>query len=240
MIGRGEDEPATARSSFCGTPVLQMANTEEVAKILAEARRGEDGAVDRLAPLVYDELRSMARKQLRRMRPGRTLDTTALVHEAYLKLADHPGAAWQDRAHFIAVAAMAMRHLLVDYARARAAQKRGGEGLRVTFDEALAVGDDRSLDLLAVDEALEALAQRNERLSRLVELRFFGGLTVAETAEVMGTSDRTIKRDWQKARAFSLWPVRYGGLHPKGEAVQSGLDDVLHRHRYQHHHDGGR
>ncbi|MCB1054965.1 MAG: sigma-70 family RNA polymerase sigma factor [Acidobacteria bacterium] len=179
-----------------------MTQTEEVAKILADARRGEAGAVDRLTPLVYDELRVMARRQLRRLRPGRTLDTTALVHEAYLKLADRPGGTWQDRAHFIAVAAIAMRHLLVDQARARAARKRGGEEVRVTFDEALLGGSDGSLDLLAVDQALSALAERSERLSRLVELRFFGGLTVQETAEVMGTSDRTIKRDWQKARAF--------------------------------------
>jgi RNA polymerase sigma factor (TIGR02999 family) len=179
-----------------------MTRSDEVAEILAEARRGEEGAVERLTPLVYDELRRMAHNQLRRMRPGRTLNTTALVHEAYLKLAGNSGSDWRDRSHFIAVAVVAMRHLLVDYARARAAQKRGGEVLRVTFDEELLEGAPPAVDLLAVNQALDSLAERSQRLSRLVELRFFGGLTVAETAEVLETSERTIKRDWQKARAF--------------------------------------
>ncbi|MCH9646703.1 MAG: sigma-70 family RNA polymerase sigma factor [Deltaproteobacteria bacterium] len=179
-----------------------MANTEEVSEILARARQGDGEAVDQLAPLVYEELRAAARRQLRRMRPGQTLDTTALVHEAYLKLVDGPPAAWQDRTHFISVAAVAMRHLLVDYARRRATQKRGGDELRVTLDDHLIGATGRPLELLAVNEALDALAERSERLSRLVELRFFGELSIEETAEVLGMSPRTVKRDWRKARAF--------------------------------------
>jgi RNA polymerase sigma factor (TIGR02999 family) len=163
--------------------------------------------MDRLMPLVYDELRAVARRQLRRLRPGQTLDTTALVHEAYLRLVDQTAAAWQDRAHFLSVAGVAMRHILVDAARRRIAKKRGGEGLRITFDE-LRPGQDgtdasrRAVEILDLDEALTSLAARNERLRRLVELRFFAGLTEEETAQTLGTSERTVRRDWLKARAF--------------------------------------
>jgi len=157
--------------------------------------------------LVYDELRAIAHRQLRRRRPGQTLDTTALVHEAYLKLVDPEGAAWQERHHFFSVAAVAIRHILVDAARRRMARKRGGEVLRVPFDELMPVHGDldagaEALEILALDQALTSLAAMNERLSRLVELRFFAGLTEEETAEVLGTSERTVRRDWRKARAF--------------------------------------
>ncbi|HEY2289860.1 MAG TPA: sigma-70 family RNA polymerase sigma factor [Thermoanaerobaculia bacterium] len=179
----------------------------EVTRLLAAARQGDGGAMDRLMPLVYDELRAVARRQLRRLRPGQTLDTTALVHEAYLRLVDQTAAAWQDRAHFLSVAGVAMRHILVDAARRRIAKKRGGEGLRITFDE-LRPGQDgtdasrRAVEILDLDEALTSLAARNERLRRLVELRFFAGLTEEETAQTLGTSERTVRRDWLKARAF--------------------------------------
>ena len=185
--------------------IVAMAETGEITQLLAAAREGDGAAFDRLVALVYRELRVIARRQLRRRRPGQTLTTTALVHEAYLRLADHAG--WHDRAHFLAVAALAMRHVLVDAARRRAAKKRGGDEVRITFD-ALAPGaeepgaDARAVEILAVDRALTALAALNERLSRLVELRFFAGLTEEEVAQVMGTSERTVRRDWRKARAY--------------------------------------
>jgi RNA polymerase sigma factor (TIGR02999 family) len=168
--------------------------------------------MDRLMTVVYDELRAVARRQLRRWRPGQTLDTTALVHEAYLRLVDQAGATWQDRNHFLSVAGTAMRHILVDAARRRMTKKRG-EGLRVTFDELHPGrrGPDASshaVEILALDEALTSLAARNERLVRLVELRFFAGLTEEETAQTLGTSERTVRRDWLKARAFLFHALR--------------------------------
>jgi RNA polymerase sigma factor (TIGR02999 family) len=169
--------------------------------------------MDRLMTLVYDELRAVARRQLRRWRPGQTLDTTALVHETYLRLVDQAGASWQDRAHFLSVAGVAMRHILVDAARRRVAKKRGGEGLRITLDDLQPDqgGTDasrRAVEILDLDEALTSLAVRNERLSRLVELRFFAGLTEEETAQTLGTSERTVRRDWLKARAFLFHALR--------------------------------
>ena len=163
--------------------------------------------MDRLMTLVYDELRAVARRQLRRQRPGQTLDTTALVHEAYFRLVDQTGAAGQDRAHFLSVAGVAMRHILVDAARRRVAKKRGGEDLKISLDE-LRPGSGQpdvsclAVEILDLDEALTSLAARNERLSRLVELRFFAGLTEEETAQTLGITERTVRRDWRKARAF--------------------------------------
>jgi len=157
--------------------------------------------------LVYNELRVLARRQLHHRRPGQTITTTALVHEAYLKLVDHGGTTWQDRSHFFSVAALAMRHILVDSARRHVAKKRGGEEVRIELDELRLGGEEpdaeaRAIEVLAVDRALTSLANLNERLSRLVELRFFAGLTEEETAQVMETSERTVRRDWRKARAF--------------------------------------
>ena len=176
----------------------------EVTQLLIAAREGDPGAIDRLMPLVYDELKGVARRQLRGRRAGATLDTTALVNEAYLKLVDQTRAEFEDRGHFLSVAAVAMRHILVDFARRRAAKKRGGDEVRVTLDEARLAGvvEGRALDILALDAALDQLAELNERLTKLVELRFFGGLTVEESAETLGISSRTVKRDWRKARAF--------------------------------------
>jgi len=176
--------------------------TSEVTPLLEAVRRGEDGAVDRLMPLLYGELRFLARRQLRRQGRSPTLDSTALVHEAYLKLVDQKQAGWRDRGHFLAVAALAMRHILVDRARRRAAAKRGQGAIRVTLDEGHRTTVPRTVDLLALDQALTALSALNERLARLVELRFFGGLTEEELTEVMEVSPRTIRRDWRKARAF--------------------------------------
>jgi RNA polymerase sigma factor (TIGR02999 family) len=179
----------------------------EITSLLAAARQGDSNATHRLMALVYDELRVLARRQLRHRRPGQTITTTALVHEAYLKLVDHGGITWQDRSHFFSVAALAMRHILVDSARRHVAKKRGGEEVRIEFDELRLGGEEpdaeaRAVEVLAVDRALTSLANLNERLSQLVELRFFAGLTEEETAQVMETSERTVRRDWRKARAF--------------------------------------
>lgn len=179
-----------------------MAGPGEITQILAAAQRGDRKSMDRLLPLVYDELRAAAHRQLRHRRPGQTLDTPALVNEAYLKLVDQTLAGYNDRAHFLAVAAVTMRHILVDYARRRGAQKRGGDNIRVTLDERRLGIDSRAADILAIDQALDALSALSERLGKLVELRFFGGLTVQETAAVLEVSERTVKRDWRKARAF--------------------------------------
>lgn len=181
--------------------------TGEITGLLAAARQGDGNATQRLITLVYDELRAMARRQLRHWRHERTITTTVLVHEAYLRLVDTRSTTWDDRSHFFSVAALAMRHILVDAARRRVAKKRGGEEVRITFDELRLGGgkrdaEARAVEVLAIDRALTSLSSLDGRLSQLVELRFFAGLTEEETAEVMGTSERTVRRDWHKARSF--------------------------------------
>jgi RNA polymerase sigma factor (TIGR02999 family) len=159
-------------------------------------------SVDSLLPIVYQELRRLAASYLRRERPGQTLQPTALVHEAYLRLMkDKPGR-WQNRAHFCAIAAHSMRQILIERARARGAQKRGGARQRVTLDDALVAGGERSIDLVALDQALERLTALDSEQGRLVELRFFGGLTVEETADAMNISPATVKRHWTVACAW--------------------------------------
>ena len=159
-------------------------------------------SLDSLLPIVYQELRRLAAGYLRRERPGQTLQPTALVHEAYLRLMkDRPGR-WQNRAHFCAIAAHSMRQILIERARARGAAKRGGARQRITLDEGLVAGGDRSIDLVALDEALQRLAAIDPEQARLVELRFFGGLTVEETAEAMDISPATVKRHWTVAKAW--------------------------------------
>ena len=170
----------------------------------------ERQSVDSLLPLVYQELRRLAASYLRRERPGQTLQPTALVNEAYLRLLKDRPDRWQNRAHFCAIAAHSMRQILIERARARDASKRGGGRARVTLDEALVAGEDRSIDLVALDDALERLAVLDADQARLVELRFFGGLTIEETAEAMNISPATVKRHWAIARA---WLAReLGGL----------------------------
>lgn len=159
-------------------------------------------SLDSLLPIVYQELRRLAASYLRRERPGQTLQPTALVHEAYLRLMKDKPDRWQNRAHFCAIAAHSMRQILIERARARGAQKRGGARHRVTLDDALLGGGERSIDLLTLDQALERLAAFDPDQARLVELRFFGGLTVEETAEAMGTSPATVKRHWTVACAW--------------------------------------
>ena len=187
-----------------------MANTD-ITGLLAAWRHGDRAAFDKLLPLVYDELRFLARRQLAGQY-RRTLQTTDLVHDAYLKLAAHSRLNIQDRRHFFAIAARAMRQLVVDHARRQTAQKRGGPGRDLLLDEGQVALDEKADEIVALDEALDRLAAVDERLSRVVELRFFAGLSVEEAAEVLDSSPRTVKRDWRKARAF---------LH--GELVKGGL-----------------
>ena len=174
----------------------------DITQLLGAFRQGDRDALDRVLPMLYGPLRAMARRQLRRPLPGRTLNPTALVHEAYLKLVDQSRADWRDRQHFLAVSATAMRHIVVDYARRKAAQKRGGDALHTLIDGERIGAAARQLDVLALDEALQKLSELDERLTRTVELRFFGGLTVEETAQVLEISPRTVKNDWRKARAL--------------------------------------
>lgn len=165
-------------------------------------RGGDEGALHQLLPLVHDELTRMARRHIAGERPGRTLQATALVNEVFLRLVDLERVNWQNRAHFLAMVARLMRRVLVDAARARQADKRGGEMVRVTFDEELVSAGDPAGELLALDEALETLAELDTRKSRVVELRFFGGLSLEETAEALGVSTKTVTRDWDFARAW--------------------------------------
>ena len=180
-----------------------MDTRQRVTDLLVLAGAGDRDALDRAFPLVYDELRCLARRQLRREADGHTLSTTALVHEAYLRLVDQTRVQWRDRAHFLAIAATAMRRILVDYARRHHAAKRGAAARRVPLEsvEELAV-DERAELLVALDDALERLAALDGRQARVVECRFFGGLTEEETAEALGIGLRTAKRDWAKARSW--------------------------------------
>lgn len=174
----------------------------DITVLLQACTRGEPEAFDRLIPLVYDDLRAIAHRRLRLERADHTLDTTAVVHEAYLKLVDQASATWRDRAHFFAVSARVIRNLLIDYARERKAVKRGGGAVKLPLDEQLAGQPPRMIELLALDEALTDLGRQDERLERLVECRFFGGMTMQDTAETMGVSLSTAERDWRRARAY--------------------------------------
>jgi len=169
---------------------------------LQAARGGDNEALSRVFGLVYEEVRAIARSRRARLGAGGTLDTSAVVHEAYLKLARHGEMPWEDRAHFLCVASRAMRQVLIDYARSRLADKRGGGAEHVPLTEAHAAAAAEARDLVALDEALRGLEVLDERLGRVVELRFFGGLTVEDTARALGISEPTVKRDWQRARAF--------------------------------------
>lgn len=173
----------------------------EFTELLAACSDGDAEAFDRLIPLVYGDLKAIAHRRLRTERAGHTLDTTAVVHEAYLKLVEGDTATWQDRAHFFAVASRVIRHVLIDYARRRAALKRGGDRLLVPLRENLAGQQPRTVDLLAMDEALTELARQDPRMERLVECRFYGGMTMAETAKALGVSRRTAERVWTRAKA---------------------------------------
>ena len=177
-------------------------STEEISTLLIAWGNGDRAALDQLMPLVYDELRRLAHRYLGHERAAHTLQTTALVNEVYLKLVNERAMQWQNRAHFFAVSAQLMRTILVDYARRRNYAKRGGGAQRVSFDEALAVSDEQTAELIALDDALCALAAFDERKSRVAELRFFGGLSVEETAEVVKVSPVTVMREWRLAKAW--------------------------------------
>ncbi len=181
--------------------MLRPDQTHDVPGILADLRAGDSSAFDRLLPIVYDDLRTLARKYLRRQNPGHTLEPTALVHEAFLRIADNTSPDFHNRVHFLAVAAVAMRQLLIDHARRNQAAKRGGAWQRVTLS-ALTTDNDRVVDILDLDEALRELASLDPQQARIVELRYFGGLTTKEAAEQVGVSTATIEREWRAARAW--------------------------------------
>jgi len=176
--------------------------TDQFTSILADVSAGRRGATDRLLPLVYDELRSLAEWQLRGERRDHTLQATALVHEVYVRLTGRTEGHWRDRAHFFAVAAEAIRRILVDHARSKKRLKRGGGRERVPLDGVVLVTNDQDVDLVGLDRAMLELAKNHPRKARVVELRFFGGLTMQQIAEVLNTTLRTVERDWQFARAW--------------------------------------
>jgi len=173
-----------------------------ITQLLVEWGGGDQQALDHLTPLVYDELRQMARTYLRSERPDHTLQATALVHEAYLRLVDQRSVSWQNRAHFFGIASQMMRRILVNHALARRAAKRGGRAEKLSLDEAVSFADEREVDLVALNEALEKLEIMDPQQARVVELRFFGGLTIEDTGEVLKLSPATVKREWETAR---LW-----------------------------------
>ena len=177
-------------------------DSDNVTRLLIEWGDGNQQALEALVPLIYKELRNLAHNFLYRERPGHTLQTTALVHEAYLKLIDQNDARWQNRAHFFAIAAQAMRRILIDSARKHAAAKRGGPQAELSLDEVADIALEPDINLLKLDEALIELAKIDSRQSRIVELRYFGGLTIEETAEVISVSPATVKREWMMARAW--------------------------------------
>ena len=182
--------------------MIAPAPNEQATRMLIDWSNGNREAAAGLMPLVYDELRRLARGYLQRERADHTLQATGLVHEAYLRLVDQKTTTWQNRAHFFGVAAQLMRRILVDHARRHRTEKRGGEWTKVEFDEALAPSATRGLDVIALDDALQDLAKLNPQHSQIVELRFFGGMTTEELAEVLDVSPRTVQREWRMARAW--------------------------------------
>jgi RNA polymerase sigma factor (TIGR02999 family) len=198
--------------NFVPPPMLEsapmtMVSTDDVTGLLIEWRQGDKAALDRLTALVYDSIRRIAHRYVQRERDGHTLQTTALVNEAYVRLAGSQNIDWQNRAHFFAVTAQVMRRILIDHARRRHYTKHGGEMQRVAFDEAIATAQPvmskpRAAELLALDEALDELAELDPRKGRVVELRYFGGLSLEETAEVLEVSMMTVRRDWRAAKAW--------------------------------------
>jgi RNA polymerase sigma factor (TIGR02999 family) len=179
-----------------------MAEKPEVTQLLKKAQSGDRESLDRLLPLIYDELRRVAANQLQKERGNHTLQATALVHEAYLRLLEQREVDWQNRAHFFSIAAEMMRRILVNYAVQRNAQKRGDGSARLSLEEAMSFSDEKDFDLISLDDALKQLAEYDALQARIVELRFFGGLTIEETAEVLDISDSTVKREWRMAKAW--------------------------------------
>ena len=189
-----------------------MSASHSVSQLLEQWTQGDREALDKLMPLIYDELQKMAKRYMSQQNPGHTLQTTALIHEAYLRLVKQKEKHFQNRAHFFGVAAQAMRHILVDYARARNSAKRGGRVRPVSLEEAALVSQERAAELIAFDEALQELSKLSSRQGRVVELRYFGGLSVEETATVLEVSPETVMRDWKLAK---IW--LYRALTPDSE-----------------------
>jgi RNA polymerase sigma factor (TIGR02999 family) len=194
----------TSLRLLCAFAALReiLFSMDNITELLVGYGRGDKEALDKLMPLVYDELRRQAARYLRREQAGHTLQTTALIHEAYVRLVDQRNVQWQNRAHFFGIAAQMMRRILVDHARTKKRAKRGGSDVRISIDDATVAVKGQDLDVVALDEALDRLARIDEQQSRVVELRFFSGLSVEETAEVMGISPATVKRDWSMAKAW--------------------------------------
>ncbi len=187
------------------------ASSDDVTGLLLAWSQGDRAALDRLVPLVERELQLLAHRYLRRERAGHTLQTTALVNEAYLRLVDQREPRWQSRAHFFGIAAQMMRRILIDHARKVAYAKRGGGARKVSLDDVFVLAEDRAAELVALDDALTALARVDERKSRVVELRYFGGLSVDEAAEVLGVHPDTVTREWRRAKAFLRRELEIGG-----------------------------
>jgi RNA polymerase sigma-70 factor (ECF subfamily) len=177
-------------------------STPGLTELLDDWQQGDLTAIEKLTPLIYDELRRIAHRYVQRERNGHTLETTALVNEAYLRLAGQKKIEWQNRAHFFAVTAQVMRHILIDHARRRRFLKHGGDAQQVSLGQAALMSEPRAAELVALDEALEELAKLDQRKSQVVELRYFGGLNLEETAEVLGVSLMTVRRDWRAAKAW--------------------------------------
>jgi RNA polymerase sigma-70 factor, ECF subfamily len=183
---------------------MSSASTAQITGLLQAWSGGDAAALERLTPMIYGDLRRMARRQMQRERPGDTLQATALVHEAFLRLVDVKNVRWQDRAHFFAIAGQMMRRILVEAARARGAGKRGGGAAHVNIDESIDAVPTRGSEIIRLDEALDALAQLDPRKARVIELRFFSGLNVEESAEILKISPRSVMRDWSLGRAWLI------------------------------------
>jgi RNA polymerase sigma factor (TIGR02999 family) len=211
-----DHEPAIDR------PAVPDDQATSITQLLADLRSGKREAFDQILPLVYDELRRAARRELA-IRPSDSLSTTALVHELYLKFSRADRADWHNRAHFLGVASVAMRHILVDRARRRRAEKRGGPHRHVTLDDEVSAADSQAESLLELHEALDRLAVIDERLARVVECRFFGGMTEQETAEALGIAVRTVRRDWIKARGL-LYQALGSDVSPGAAAPDADVD----------------
>jgi len=190
--------------------IVAAPSQKQITQMLVDWGNGDQAALEKLTPLVYNELHRLARRYMGRERPGHTLQTSALVNEAYIRLIDWKNTEWQNRAHFFAVSAQLMRRILVDFARSRTYAKRGGAARKVPLEEATIVSREKSADLVALNDALDSLAQLNERQGQVIELRFFGGLSLEEIAEVLKVSVGTVRRDWSLARAWLHRELRKG------------------------------
>lgn len=191
---------------------MDRGDSHQVTRLLIQWSDGDQSALDDLMPIVYDELRLMAKRFMRRQDSGHTMQTTELIHEAYLKLLGNQEKDWKNRAHFFGVASQAMRHILVDYARSKQSQRRGGQRQRVTLAESMFVSNERSDEIVALDDALSRLSKLDDRKGRVVEMKFFGGLNLDEIAEVLKVSIITVKRDWSFARNWLLKEISQGSL----------------------------